>query len=227
LTGTTTTQRNSKFSLTINHNSLSSSNKDGNNSISTFEEKLIRPSVSSNLSNYKTNLQLSRHAPPETLSYELNYCLQDKHEQIPSSQCLLGCIIYIDEREYSATVSKSDLSTWSQTITKHGATITDDITNTNLTHFVCAYSTSDLFRQVSKRGSVRIITAHWLNDVLQRKKLFVPNLAIHYPSPFEPSEPEKLPLAKSFITITGFEGMSLSKNEGLQDNLFSFFSFRT
>jgi len=76
----------------------------------------------------------------------------------------------------------------------------------NLTHFVCSYSTSDLFRQVSKRGSVRMVTAHWLNDVLQRKKLFVPNLAIHYPSPFNPNEPEKLPLAKSFITITGFEG---------------------
>ncbi len=78
--------------------------------------------------------------------------------------------------------------------------------NMNLTHFLCAYSTSDLFRQVSKRGSVRMVTAHWLNDVLQRKKLFVPNLAIHYPSPFNPNEPEKLPLAKSFITITGFEG---------------------
>jgi hypothetical protein len=54
-----------------------------------------------------------------------------------------------------------------------------------------------------------MVTAHWLNDVLQKKKLFVPNLAIHYPSPFEPSEPEKLPLAKASITITGFEGISI------------------
>lgn len=79
--------------------------------------------------------------------------------------------------------------------------------NINLTHFVCAYSTSDRFRQVSKRGSVRMVTAHWLNDILQKQKFFVPNLAIHYPSPFEPNEPEKLPLAKSSITITGFEGI--------------------
>jgi PAX-interacting protein 1 len=77
----------------------------------------------------------------------------------------------------------------------------------NLTHFVCAYRTSDLFRQVSKRGNVRMVTAHWLNDVLQRKKLFVPNLAIHYPTPFDPNEPEKLPLNKQYITITGFEGI--------------------
>ena len=76
----------------------------------------------------------------------------------------------------------------------------------NLTHFVCAYSTSDLFRQVAKRGNVRMVTAHWLNDVLQKKTFFVPNLAIHYPSPYAPNEPEKLPLAKSFIAITGFEG---------------------
>jgi PAX-interacting protein 1 len=87
--------------------------------------------------------------------------------------------------------------------------------NVNLTHFVCAYSTSDLFRQVSKRGSVRMVTAHWLNDVLQKKKLFVPNLAIHYPSPYEPSEPGKLPLAKCSITITGFEGKSLTRKKNL------------
>jgi PAX-interacting protein 1 len=217
LTGTTP-QCGSKFRLVINNS--------GNSSTPTFEEKLIRPSVSSNLSSYKSNLQLSRHAPPETLSYELNYCTQDKQDQIPSSQCLLGCVIYIDEREYSSTVSKSDLSTWSQTLSKHGALITNDVMNINLTHFVCAYSTSDLFRQVSKRGSVRMVTAHWLNDVLQRKKLFVPNLAIHYPSPFEPSEPEKLPLAKSFITITGFEGIELLLIIKNQKSLF-FFRFRS
>jgi hypothetical protein len=51
-----------------------------------------------------------------------------------------------------------------------------------------------------------MVTAHWLNDVLQRKKLFVPNLAIHYPSPFEPNEPDKLPLVNYFFTMTGFEG---------------------
>ncbi|CAF0730958.1 unnamed protein product [Rotaria sp. Silwood1] len=211
LTTTTIPQRSSKFSVTNNHNGHSSSTKDTHNSILPSEEKLIRPSVSDNLATYKTNLQLSRHAPPETLSYELNYSLQDKHERIPPSQCLLGCVIYIDEREYSVTVSKSDLSTWSQTITKHGATISDDVMNPNLTHFVCAYSTSDLFRQVSKRGSVRMVTAHWLNDVLQKKKLFVPNLAIHYPSPYEPNEPEKLPLTKSFITITGFDGLERAR----------------
>ena len=118
-------------------------------------------------------------------------------------------MICIDEREYSITVSKSDLVTWSQMITKHGAVVTTDAMNANLTHFVCAYSTSDLFRQVLKRGSVRMVTAHWLNDVLQKKKLFVPNLAIHYPSKYHSNEPDKLPLAKcihSSITITGFEG---------------------
>ena len=33
-------------------------------------------------------------------------------------------------------------------------------------------------------------------------------VAIHYPSPFAPTEPDKLPLAKSSITITGFEGIN-------------------
>jgi hypothetical protein len=56
-----------------------------------------------------------------------------------------------------------------------------------------------------------MVTAHWLNDVLQRKKLFVPNLAIHYPSPFDPTQPDKLPLTKYFFTLTGFDGKSLKK----------------
>ena len=199
----------SKFTSTLNKpSSLAKDNKD---SSTFFEEKLIRPSISANLAAYKSNLQLSRHAPPETLSYELNYSIQETHNQIPSSQCLLGCILYIDEHEYSTTVSKSDLSTWSQTLTKHCAIIVNDIMHTNLTHFVCAYSTSDLFRQVSKRGSVRMVTAHWLNDVLQKKSLFVPNLAIHYPTPFEPNEPDKLPLAKALITITGFDGIERAR----------------
>lgn len=103
-------------------------------------------------------------------------------------------------------VSKDTLSTWSKTVVDHGAIITDDINHANLTHFVCAYRTSERFRQVWKRGNIRMVTAHWLSDVLQRKKMFVPNLAIHYPSPFEHNEPDKLPLAKYFFTMTGFEG---------------------
>ena len=210
-------QRNSKLtsskptSSTTNPIGQRSSHKDSAGSLSSFEEKLIRPSISANLSEYKSNLQLSRHAAPETESYELNYCLQDKPERIPSSHCLLGCIIYIDEEEYKASVSNDDLSTWSQTIKKHGAVITDDANHLSLTHFVCAYRSSELFRQVFKRGHVRMVTAHWLNDVLQRKKLFVPNLAIHYPALYPPDEPAKLPLAKQFITITGFEGLERAR----------------
>ncbi|CAF0932093.1 unnamed protein product [Adineta ricciae] len=203
-------QRTSKFSSTLNQNGHLS-NKDQTNSLSSFEEKLIRPSVLANLDNHKSHLQLSRHARPETLSYELNYSIQDKHEQIPSSQCLLGCVLYIDECEYLSTVSKDDLATWSQMLTKHGAIVATDVMNANLTHFVCAYSTSDLFRQVSKRGTVRMVTVHWLNDVLLKKKLLVPNLAIHYPTKYNPNEPDKLPLTNCTITITGFEGLERAR----------------
>ena len=192
---------------TMNKASVSSApSKDGPISKSLFEEKLIRPSISCNLSEYRSHLQLSRHVAPETLSYELNYCVQEKHDRIPSTQCLLGCVIYIDEKEYTITVSKDDLSAWSKILRKHGASVVDDPNQMNLTHFVCAYRTSDLFRRVFKRGNVRMVTAHWLNDVLQRKKIFVPNLAIHYPALYTPNERDKLPLTKASISITGFEG---------------------
>ena len=210
-TATTPRQRNVKVNSTTattnsthaNQNGHSSNAKDVNTAALPIEEKLIRPSVSMNLIGHKSNLSLPRQPPPETLSYELNYCLQDKHELVPSSQCLLGCVIYIDEREYMCTVAKDDLSTWSKAIVDHGALLTDDLDHVHLTHFVCAYRTSALFRQISQRKHVRLVTAHWLNDVLQRRKLFVPNLAIHYPSPFDANQ---LPLANYFFTMTGFEG---------------------
>ncbi|CAM4888680.1 unnamed protein product [Rotaria socialis] len=216
-TRTAPRQRNTKLNSTAtnsshtNQNGHSSTIKDGNISTLPIEEKLIRPSISANLLNNKTNSPVTRHPSLETLSYELNYCLQDKNELVPSSQWLLGCIIYIDESEYSSIVSKEDLSAWSKKITDHGAIITDDINHANLTHFICAYRTSERFRHVCKRGNVRMVTAHWLSDVLQRKKLFVPNLAIHYPSPFQPNEPDKLPLAKYFFTMTGFEGIERAR----------------
>lgn len=197
----------------VSHNAavLSSTHRDSNESTITFDEKLIRPSISANLAEYKSHLQVSRHVAPESLSYELNYSLQDKHDRIPPSQCLLGCVIYIDEQEYLSTIPKDDLSSWCQTIRKHGAIVTDDLNHLGLTHFVCAYRTSESFRKVFKRGNVRMVTAHWLNDVLQRRKLFVPNLAIHYPALYSPSEPLKLPLAKNFMTITGFEGIERAR----------------
>lgn len=141
----------------------------------------------------------------------MNYSLQDKLELVPSSQCLVGCVIYIHEQEYISTVSKDDLSSWSKTIIDHGAILTNDIHQIDLTHFICAYRTSDLFRQVCKRGTVRMVTAYWLNDVLQRKKLFVPNLAIHYPCPFDVNDPDKLPLVNYYFTLTGFDGIERAR----------------
>jgi hypothetical protein len=204
----TRTEPNKISELNSNPIGQTTSHRDAHSSMLSMDEKLIRPSISANLAEYKSHLQLSRHAPPETLSYELNYSLQDKHERIPSSQCLLGCVIYIDENECVTHMSKEDLSTWSQTIVQHGALMTNNAHQINLTHFVCAYRTSELFRQVFKRGHVRMVTAHWLNDVLERKKLFVPNLALHYPARYSSNEQDKLPLRKYSITITGFEGKS-------------------
>ncbi|CAF0743386.1 unnamed protein product [Didymodactylos carnosus] len=164
-----------------------------------LEEQMIRPML----------IEMPK-PPPKTLS-ELKYFTQDKHEQIPMSQCLLGCVIFIYGKEYIPTVSTNDLLSWSQTICDNGGIITDDGNNTNLTHFICAYRTSELFRTVYKRGNVRMVTAHWLNDVLQRKKLFVPNLAIHFPAPFDMSDINQLPLTKYLITLSGFEGIERAR----------------
>ena len=216
-TNATPRQRQSKVNATANANQHPNQNGHGStakDNIPTtlpIEEKLIRPSISANFLANKPNSQTTRHPPLETLSYELNYSIQDKHELVPSTQCLAGCVIFIDEQEYLSLISKDELSSWSKTILEHGAQLTDDINQTNLTHFVCAYRTSDFFRQICKRTNIRIVTAHWLNDVLQRKKLFVPNLALHFPSPYDPKQPTKLPLANYYFTLTGFQGIERAR----------------
>ncbi|CAF4459876.1 unnamed protein product, partial [Adineta steineri] len=74
-TTTTPRQRNTKINSTANNSSHSNQNghsstiKDPNLSTLPIEEKLIRPSVLTNLLNSKTNLQTSRQPPPESLSY--------------------------------------------------------------------------------------------------------------------------------------------------------------
>lgn len=216
-TAATPRQRQPKLNSTTNANQHSNQNghaptvKDSLPTTLPIEEKLIRPSISTNFLNNKSNSQTTRHPPLETLSYELNYSIQDKHELVPSTQCLLGCVVFIHEQEYLTFISKEELSSWSKTIVEHGAQLTNDINQNDLTHFVSAYRTSDLFRQVSKRTNIRIVTAHWLNDVLQRKKLFVPNLALHYPSPFDPNQSTNLPLINYYFTLTGFQGLERAR----------------
>ena len=49
-----------------------------------------------------------------------------------------------------------------------------------VTHVMCEHQCSDVFK-LALTDRKRLVTAHWLNDTLLKKKLMPPWLALHFP----------------------------------------------
>ena len=64
-------------------------------------------------------------------------------------------------------------------IEDHGGQVDESYSN-RITHVMCEHQKSDVF-QLALRDGKRLVTAHWLNDTLLRRKLMPPWLALHFP----------------------------------------------
>lgn len=51
-----------------------------------------------------------------------------------------------------------------------------------VTHLLCKTQDSQVCQQALKEGK-RLVTVHWLNDVLVKKKVTPPTKAVHFPLP--------------------------------------------
>ncbi|KAK2181918.1 hypothetical protein NP493_376g01031 [Ridgeia piscesae] len=126
------------------------------------------------------------------------YFAHDPTETIPSDLCLLGCVFYI--ADYQKYLESSLLNTWKQVVEQHGGHIDESYSN-RVTHVLCEHQKSDVF-QLALRDGKRLVTAHWLNDCLNNKKMAVPWLALHFPSPYA----KEKPCTNQIICVTNFEG---------------------
>ncbi|KAI0226634.1 PAX-interacting protein 1 [Lamellibrachia satsuma] len=126
------------------------------------------------------------------------YFAHDPTETIPSDLCLLGCVFYI--ADYQKYLEASLLNTWKQVVEQHGGHIDESYSN-RVTHVLCEHQKSDVF-QLALRDGKRLVTAHWLNDCLNSKKMAVPWLALHFPSPYA----KEKPCGNQIICVTNFEG---------------------
>ena len=56
----------------------------------------------------------------------------------------------------------------------------DESYSQRVTHVLCEHQRGDVYG-LAARDNKRLVTAHWLNDTLLRKKLMPPWLALHFP----------------------------------------------
>lgn len=74
-------------------------------------------------------------------------------------------------------------------IEQNGGEVDSSYSN-RVTHVMCESQQSDVFQLAVKDGK-RVVTAHWLNDVLLNKKVLPPWHAIHLPNVYGADKPCK------------------------------------
>ena len=76
---------------------------------------------------------------------------------------------------------KPHIKTFKQIIIQNGGELEDSYCP-RLTHVLCRTQDSFVSQQGAREGK-RLITVHWLNDIVVRKKVLAPWKAIHFPLP--------------------------------------------
>ena len=115
--------------------------------------------------------------------------------------CLLGChfvIVGYQDREEACHVTK-----WSNVITRHGGEVSTEL-GESVTHVICPDLESALARRAEEM-EVRLVTAHWLNDVITVKRMNAPWKGVHLPLP-RPGD-RGSDISGMRICVTGFEGL--------------------
>ncbi|KAK3740899.1 hypothetical protein QZH41_007927, partial [Actinostola sp. cb2023] len=97
-----------------------------------------------------------------------------------------------EAKEYNlpvVTIPCGDLSKLWAMITFHGGKCQLNLTPSCTHHLVVPQATGAM------HDGKKVITAHWLNDVLTEKKMLVPSRPLHLPVPF----PYKIPQCKTMV----------------------------
>lgn len=122
-----------------------------------------------------------------------------KSTENQGSNCLAGCVFVISD--YQECMDHDILDTWMDVVEQHGGVVSP-FYGKRCTHLLCLNQHGSLYKKAIADGK-RIVTAHWLNDVLMAKVMFPPSNPLHLPVPFK----EKVNQCRSMvITVTGYTG---------------------
>ena len=100
-------------------------------------------------------------------------------KRLSSKICLLGCkflIVGYQDREEAEHVPK-----WSHVIERHGGEVADTLTEA-VTHVIAPDLGLEVACAAVAQGA-RVVTAHWLNDVITLKRMVAPWRGVHFPLP--------------------------------------------
>ncbi|CAB3993743.1 Hypothetical predicted protein [Paramuricea clavata] len=122
----------------------------------------------------------------------------DSNKEIVVCTLLSGCVFFISD--YQETVQPGTINTWKKVI-RQNAGVVEDVYSTKVTHVLCSHQNGDYYRKALADGK-RMITCHWLNDVILNMKLLAPQTALHLPVPFK----GRGRCRRMIISVTGFEG---------------------
>ncbi|XP_046860090.1 PAX-interacting protein 1-like isoform X2 [Xenia sp. Carnegie-2017] len=126
------------------------------------------------------------------------------------TKILSECVFYLEE--YKCSVSEESLTMWKEIITQNSG-IVSDVYCDKVTYFLCPHHHGLYYKQALSEGK-RIVTCHWLNDVIQGQKLIRPKYPIHLPVPFK----DKVQRCRSMIiSLTGFQGIEREKLKDMVD----------
>ena len=95
------------------------------------------------------------------------------------------------------------MTKWSKVITRHGGEVSSELRE-SVTHVICPDLESSLARRAEEQG-LRLVTAHWLNDVITVKKMAAPWKGVHLPLPRAGDRGSDISSMR--ICVTGFEGL--------------------
>lgn len=115
--------------------------------------------------------------------------------KLPPHLFLLGCVFFVVEVE---TILNKETPSWQNAIRKHGGEI-ETVYCARVTHVLCQSQKHGVVMQ-ALRDTKRCVTIYWLNDVLKKKQVSPPWLAMHLPTLY----PEETPGAQHMISVSGF-----------------------
>ncbi|XP_028393848.1 PAX-interacting protein 1-like [Dendronephthya gigantea] len=120
-------------------------------------------------------------------------------KEVIVSKLLSGCVFFISDYQYTVPFSAIDM--WKKVI-KQNAGEVEEAYSQNVTHVLCSHQHGEHFRRAIADGK-RVVTCHWLNDVILNQKLIAPQTAIHLPVAFK----DKFSRCRNMIiSVTGFQG---------------------
>ncbi|XP_015376185.1 PREDICTED: PAX-interacting protein 1-like isoform X2 [Diuraphis noxia] len=129
------------------------------------------------------------------------YYGHDPQLQLSTKQFLLGCVfLFVDvqiQQEVNSKYNNTILS--KDNIIKYGGSV-EQLYSDHITHVICVTQKHHIVEEAINDGK-RCVTDYWLSDIISKKLMIPPWLAVHFPMPYST---DNLPCLNFQFSIVNF-----------------------